>query len=97
MSIRTVVDKPPKQICGAFARSTGRPCQAKRLLRGGRCKLHGGASTGPRTAAGRLRALANLRHWSPEVAAKRANLEQVARQAGIPTLIGTVRRRSRSS
>ena len=42
--------------CGAFARSTGKPCQAKLLLRGGRCKLHGGKSTGPRTPEGRIRA-----------------------------------------
>ena len=43
--------------CGAFARSTGRapPCQAPGNGRGGRCKLHGGMSTGPRTEQGRRR------------------------------------------
>ena len=38
--------------CGAYARSTGNPCQAKALANG-RCKNHGGLSTGPKTAAGR--------------------------------------------
>ena len=41
------------QRCGAFARSTGHPCQAKALANG-RCKNHGGMSTGPRTAEGKL-------------------------------------------
>jgi hypothetical protein len=41
--------------CGAFARSTGKPCQAPGNGRGGRCKLHGGMSTGPRTEQGRQR------------------------------------------
>lgn len=41
-----------KQNCGAHARSTGNPCQAK-ALPNGRCKNHGGMSTGPRTTAGR--------------------------------------------
>lgn len=39
--------------CGAFARSTGKPCKA-RACSNGRCKLHGGFSTGPKTKAGRL-------------------------------------------
>jgi len=38
--------------CGAYARSTGKPCQAKAMANG-RCKNHGGMSTGPRTAEGR--------------------------------------------
>jgi hypothetical protein len=41
--------------CGAFARSTGKPCQAPGNGRGGRCKLHGGMSTGPKTELGRRR------------------------------------------
>ena len=40
------------QRCGAFARSTGQPCQAKALTNG-RCKNHGGLSTGPKTQKGR--------------------------------------------
>ena len=41
-----------KQTCGAYARSTGNPCQAK-ALPNGRCKNHGGMSTGPKTPKGR--------------------------------------------
>jgi hypothetical protein len=41
-----------KVKCGAYARSTGNPCQAK-ALNNGRCKNHGGMSTGPKTAEGR--------------------------------------------
>jgi len=40
------------QRCGAFARSTGQPCKAKALTNG-RCKNHGGMSTGPKTLEGR--------------------------------------------
>ena len=43
--------KPRKQ-CGAHARTTGAPCKAK-ALPSGRCKLHGGMSTGPKTLEGR--------------------------------------------
>ena len=38
--------------CEAHARSTGHPCQAKALANG-RCKNHGGMSTGPRTVEGK--------------------------------------------
>ena len=41
-----------KTKCGAYARSTGNPCQAK-AMRNGRCKNHGGMSTGPKTPEGR--------------------------------------------
>ena len=41
-----------KTKCGAYARSTGNPCQAK-ALPNGRCKNHGGMSTGPKTPEGR--------------------------------------------
>lgn len=57
--------------CGAYARSTGEPCRAPAHRdpatgkpRNGRCKLHGGKSTGPRTPEGRARALRNLRQWA---------------------------------
>jgi hypothetical protein len=40
--------------CEAHTRSTGRPCQAP-AMENGRCKLHGGLSTGPRTAEGKER------------------------------------------
>lgn len=42
--------------CGARCRN-GEPCKAPGIGHGNRCKLHGGKSTGPRTAEGRQRAL----------------------------------------
>lgn len=41
-----------KTKCGAYARSTGHPCKAK-ALSNGRCRNHGGLSTGPKTLEGR--------------------------------------------
>jgi len=41
-----------KITCGAHARSTGQSCQAK-ALSNGRCRNHGGLSTGPRTVEGK--------------------------------------------
>ena len=43
-----------KKRCGAYARLTGNPCQAKGLANG-RCRNHGGLSTGPTSEAGRSR------------------------------------------
>lgn len=44
--------------CGAKTRA-GTPCKRKDLLDSGRCKLHGGMSTGPTTAEGKARAALN--------------------------------------
>jgi hypothetical protein len=52
---RRAADSQQQKPCGAFARSTEKPCQAPGNGRGGRCKLHGGMSTGPRTEQGRQR------------------------------------------
>lgn len=38
--------------CGANARSTGKPCKAAPLANG-RCRNHGGLSTGPKTKQGK--------------------------------------------
>ena len=66
-------DRPPKtpvhrtngpaRLCGARTRVGGR-CR-RRSMRNGRCRLHGGCSTGPKTAAGRAR-LSELqkRRWA---------------------------------
>lgn len=43
--------------CLAYARTTGKPCQAPAGLNG-RCKLHSGRATGPRTPEGKAKALA---------------------------------------
>ena len=51
-----------KHMCGAKTRQDGgRPCRNTRLFPNGRCKSHGGLSTGPKTAEGKARALANLK------------------------------------
>ena len=41
-------------ICGAKTRGTGAPCQ-RYPKENGRCRLHGGLSTGPRTMEGIMR------------------------------------------
>lgn len=45
--------------CGALNRR-GVPCKQSDIYRNGRCKYHGGLSTGPKTAEGKGRARANL-------------------------------------
>ena len=51
-----------KRLCGAKTRS-GHACRKPALKRKRRCRLHGGASTGPKTAEGRARiAAAQLKH-----------------------------------
>jgi hypothetical protein len=61
------------KTCGAKNRR-GEPCQCKLLLKGGRCKFHGGMSTGPKTAAGKARTLAAL------LTGKRRWLEKMTRR-----------------
>ncbi|WP_460727339.1 HGGxSTG domain-containing protein [Lysobacter rhizosphaerae] len=53
--------------CGAQTRK-GTPCQAKGRLKGGRCKWHGGCSTGPRSREGKALVTMNL----PRVRAARS-------------------------
>jgi hypothetical protein len=64
---------PPEcigMVCGARGRRKGTPCQCKQIERNGRCKWHGGRSTGPKTAEGKSRSRANLirgpKLWGPE-------------------------------
>jgi len=54
--------KATKDVCGAKTRK-GIPCQNKRVFPCGRCKNHGGMSTGAKTKAGKLKSLANLKNW----------------------------------
>jgi hypothetical protein len=52
----------PAKRCGAKTRR-GTACQSPANKTNGRCRLHGGASTGEKTEAGRARiSAANLRH-----------------------------------
>jgi len=64
---------PAKPRCGAHSRRTGRPCNAP-AMPNGRCRMHGGKSTGPRTPEGLERSRkANWRHgaYSAEAIADR--------------------------
>lgn len=45
-------------VCGARTR-TGTPCRITLIYCNGRCKFHGGLSTGPRSKKGRARAALN--------------------------------------
>lgn len=68
------VSARPK-TCGARTRK-GTPCRARAMPGRKRCKFHGGASTGPRTAEGRERiAEAQRRRWAAwrDAAADRAS------------------------
>lgn len=52
---------PPELVglsCGARTRA-GTPCKLTSIYRNGRCKLHGGLSTGPITPEGRARCALN--------------------------------------
>ena len=53
-----------RRVCAARARASARTCR-RRPMPNGKCRLHGGCSTGPRTAAGRAR-LSELqkRRWA---------------------------------
>ena len=64
----TRVPKKERPLCGARCRS-GRPCRSRVVVDGGRlrhrCRLHGGLSTGPKTAEGRARiAAAQRSRWA---------------------------------
>jgi hypothetical protein len=62
--------------CGARRKSTGQPCRAP-AMPNGRCRVHGGASTGPRTPEGLERSRkARWKHgrYSQEAKAERARV-----------------------
>jgi hypothetical protein len=49
-------------LCGARRKYDGKPCIMK-ALPSGRCKFHGGMSTGPRTPEGKAKALSCLKQY----------------------------------
>jgi hypothetical protein len=62
--------------CGARSKRTGEPCQGA-AMPNGRCKFHGGKSTGPRTPEGLERSRrANWKHghFSREAKAEQSRL-----------------------
>lgn len=48
-------------ICGARGKRTGKPCLQKGLFANGRCRWHGGLSSGPKTPEGKARSSLNGR------------------------------------
>ncbi|MGH8565660.1 MAG: HGGxSTG domain-containing protein [Gammaproteobacteria bacterium] len=77
------VFKSELPLCGARCRD-GHPCQAKAAWdasrhapRNGRCRIHGGLSTGPRTQEGRDRLSAAMRkRWAERREELRARISQ---------------------
>src|SRR6476659_7526940 len=62
--------------CGARSKRTGKPCRGA-AMPNGRCKVHGGKSTGPRTPEGlerSRRANGQHGHFSREAKAERSLL-----------------------
>jgi len=52
-------EDPMGLTCGAKSKRTGQPCKNVSLYSNGRCKFHGGLSTGPKSEAGKRKAAAN--------------------------------------
>jgi hypothetical protein len=68
--------------CGAKSRRSGSPCEQP-AMPNGRCRLHGGKSTGPRTPEGLMRSRrARWKHgyYSAEAKAERADARATMRQ-----------------
>lgn len=57
LRLASAMPRRQSDVCGAKTR-TGSPCQCKPVKLGGRCKYHGGLSTGPRTPEGKARVVA---------------------------------------
>lgn len=55
---RQAIKIPPNEFCGARTRAGG-PCRQRAIYSNGRCKWHGGLSTGPKTPEGKARSAAN--------------------------------------
>ena len=62
MRKKTLVELGLAVTCGAKTRK-GTPCRSLQTFKGGKCKFHGGLSTGPTTPEGRERSLGALRSW----------------------------------
>lgn len=58
------------RYCGAKARSTGQPCRGS-AMKNGRCRLHGGVSTGRPITTGL---------WTKEAIRQRKNVSALIRQ-----------------
>lgn len=76
--------------CGAKGKRTGQPCQGA-AMPNGRCRMHGGASTGARTAEGKARCrAAPIKHGMRDASARdRARQRSEARRI-VKALLGMV-------
>ena len=72
--------------CGACSRRTGSPCQ-KPAMPNGKCRLHGGASTGARTAEGLARCRsAPVKHGRRDAAARARAAQRGQARAAVAAL-----------
>ena len=86
----------PGQRCGAKTRK-GTACQRPANKKNGRCRLHGGASTGPKTDAGRaMIAKANTKHgkYTKDKILKRKDNAKKSREYWARTKIIEIRLRA---
>jgi hypothetical protein len=60
MKARIAARLGTKPECEAFLKGRDTQCRSTDLLPNGRCRLHGGRSTGPRSPEGKARALEAL-------------------------------------
>lgn len=75
--------------CAARRKYDGKPCQGPAMANG-RCRLHGGLSTGPKTEEGRRRiAKAQWKHgyYSKESVEKRREWKKAREAAGLPRYV----------
>lgn len=56
---------PENETCGASTRA-GTPCKRRDIYQSGRCALHGGLSTGPRTPEGNAKVTRSLPRQRPK-------------------------------
>ena len=69
------------RVCGAKTRS-GQPCRNPKMPNG-RCRMHGGCSTGPKSLSGRERiSRARLKHgrYTKEAKADAAEVRRITRE-----------------
>src|SRR5262245_709858 len=77
----TMANAAPR--CGARSKRTGKPCRAA-AMPNGRCKVHGGKSTGPRTPEGLERS--RRANWKHGYYFREAKAERARVRAGILVL-----------
>jgi hypothetical protein len=90
LKLPPIPDKLFDLRCGAKTRA-GTPCKQRTLFYNGRCKLHGGLSSGPKTAEGKTIAAANGRKKlalgnEPHVALRNADFPEPAPPKNITPL-----------